>query len=420
MGYLSLLRVPYVVRLLLGSLVGRLPSAMAAVAIPLALRENGAGYAFVGVAAGAFAVAAAVGGPVLGRMVDRAGQTRVLLPAALAAAAGFAAVAVAPGNPYAVLAGAVLAGAATPPLEPCLRVLWPNLVGPELLGSAYALDAAAQELIFIGGPLVVAGAVALASPVAALWAGAALGVAGVLFVVTAPPSRDWRAPFRSTDWLGPLRSRALLLLLAGLTGAGVAIGTLNVLVVSYAEEHRVFGGAPALLALNALGAMIGALLYGTMRPAARPARRVPPLAAGLAGGYALLCLLPAPPLMACLMIVTGLFLAPLLTVTFALIGELAPRGTVTEAFAWLVTLITSGTALGSAAAGFVLEHASAPWAAACGAAGAAAGALLLFAGRRLLATGRDAATAGDVPETEDVPVAGDIPATEGAPENRNA
>ncbi|MEU9489525.1 MFS transporter [Streptomyces decoyicus] len=402
MSYASLLRGPHVTRLLVGTLVGRLPSAMAAVAIPLTLRRAGASYAFVGLAVGAFAIAAAVAGPLLGRLVDRVGQPRVLVPAAVLAGCGFLVIAAAPGHQATVLLGAVLAGAATPPLEPCLRALWPDVVEAGKLESAYALDSASQELVFVGGPLVVAGCVAVGSPVEALWAGALLGLAGVAVVATAPPTRAWRAPARVADWLGPLRSRGLVVLLISLTGVGVAIGTLNVVVVSYAEGHRLPGGAPALLALNALGALVGALLYGAVRrwPISPPLRALL-LATGLTAGYALLCLLPEPPLMACLMLLTGLFLAPVLTVSFVLVGELAPAGTVTEAFAWLVTLMTSGTALGSALVGSVLERVGLTWAAACGVLGLTVSVVILLAGQAQLVTdrGRDAAE----PTTSAVP-----------------
>ena len=394
MRYVSLVRSPHVARLLVGTLVGRLPSGMAAVAIPLVLREAGAPYGYVGMVVGAFAIASAVGGPLLGRLVDLAGQTRVLLPAALLAGCGFLVIAAAPGRQASlVIAGAVLAGVASPPLEPCLRALWPTVVPDEKLESAYALDSASQELIFVGGPLIVAGCVAVASPVTALWVAALLGLAGVLVVATAGPVRAWRAPARKADRLGPLRSRGLVVLLVSLTGVGVALGTLNVVVVAYAEEHRLPGGAPTLLALNAFGALVGGLAYGAVRHwSVPPARRALLLTLCLTPGYALLCLLPGPPSMAGLMVMTGLFLAPVLTVSFVLVGELAPAGTVTEAFAWLVTLMTSGMALGSAVAGLVLEHGGPRWASACGVLGLTVSVLMLLAGQSRLVVDRRAAT----------------------------
>ncbi|GHH88243.1 MFS transporter [Streptomyces sulfonofaciens] len=385
MPYLHILRSPFVTRLLLGSWVGRLPPAMAALAIPLALRDAGASYDFVGAAAGAFAIASAVGSPLLGRLVDRIGQTSVLAATAVLSGAGFAAIALAPGRHAIVLAGAVLAGAATPPIEPCLRALWPDLVPARNLESAYALDSSAQELIFVTGPLVVAACIAVASPTSVLWAEALLGVVGVLVVATAAPSRRWRAEARSTHWLGPLRSPGLAILLAGMIGMGFAIGTLNILAVHYAENRHIWGGSPTLLALNSAGALIGALVYGAMKWTLPAPRRALAFAAGLVVGYTLLILLPAPPYMVPLMLATGMFLAPLLTVAFTLVGELAPPGTTTEAFAWLVTLFATGTSLGSAATGAVLQGADEHWAASCGALGVATTLLIVLAGQRKLA-----------------------------------
>ncbi|GGK65270.1 MFS transporter [Sphaerisporangium melleum] len=384
MGYLDLLRGRHVLRLLVGTLVGRLPSAMAPLAIPLALRQSGATYTVIGLAVGTFAVAAAVGGPVLGRLVDRVGQVRILAPAAVLAGIGLIAIAVAPSSPAIVFTGAVLAGAATPPLEPCLRALWPDVVPPGRLESAYALDSASQELVFIGGPLLVGACLAFASPMGALWLAALVGGLGVLVVATAPPTRAWRAPARSADWLGPLTSPGLRVLLVSLTGVGVALGTLNVLVIAYAERQQVPGGAALMLALNAGGALIGGLGYGAIRWSSSPRRRLVLLTAGLACSYALLCLVPSPPYMAVVMVVTGLFLAPVLSASFVLVGDLAPAGTVTEAFAWLVTLMTVGVALGSTAVGAVLEQSTQSWAAACGVLGTAIGLLILLTGRHHL------------------------------------
>jgi MFS family permease len=381
----SVFRAPYFLRLLASSWLGRLPFAMAAIAIPLTLREVGAGYGFIGLTAGVFAIAAAIGSPVLGRLVDRVGQVTVLVPTAVLAGAGFAAIAIAPRVPAVVLAGAFVAGAATPPLEPCLRVLWPDIVGRDRVERAYAVDSAAQEMVFVAGPLVVAGCVAAFSPVAALWTQAVLGLAGVAIFAVAAPVRRWRAEARVSDWLGPLRSKGLVVLLGSLAGAGCALGVLTVLVVSYAERHSVPGGAPMLLALNAGGALVGALVYGMIRWRTQARARAVASAGGLLLGYGLLAIVPSPPYLAGLMLLTGLFLAPLLTATFTLIGHLAPRGTTTEAFAWLVTLFACGNSAGSAVVGVVLDRAGLHWAAACGAVGVAACLGTLVAGYRLLA-----------------------------------
>jgi len=383
--YRRVIHRPYVLRLLLGSFVGRIPVAMAAIAIPLALRDAGADYAFIGSVAGAYALSSAIGSPLIGRVVDRIGQPRVLVPTGLLSAIGFLLIAVAPEQRWSVLLGAVVAGAAMPPLEPCLRVLWPDLVRREELESAYAMDSAAQELIFIVGPLAVTASAALVAPIAALWVQIALTLGGVAVFVAADPPRRWRPEHDARrHWLGPLRHPGLAILLVAPAGVGYAIGTLNLLVIGYAERTPVPGGAPVLLALNATGALLGALAYGAFRWSMEPRRRILLLACGLAVSYSLLAIVPGLPLMVVLVVLTGVCLAPMLTVAFGLIGQLAPRGTTTEAFAWLVTLFTAGTSVGAAAVGPILDAGDLHLAGANAGLGAAGCLLLVVAGYRLM------------------------------------
>ncbi|GHF65305.1 MFS transporter [Kitasatospora xanthocidica] len=385
MGYLALLRAPHVTRLLLGTLLGRLPAGMTALVIALALREAGAPYGRIGLATAAYAIAAAVGGPVLGRIVDRTGQPRVLLASALVAGGGYALLALAPASPLAAPVGAAIAGLAMPPLEPCLRSLWPDVVEEEQLDTAYAFDSASQQILYVAGPLAVAGIAGLFSPVAALWVAAGLGLAGALIVATAAPAKAWRAPVRahSAGLLGPLRSPGLVLLLVGLAGGGWAVGAQNVLFIAYAEHHEggLPGGAGTLLALAALGGLLGALAYGAVKWRHTTATRTWVMALAMAASYLPLVALPGPYPMAALAFLSGVMLAPLLAAAFVLVAELAPTGTVTEAFAWLVTLFATGNSLGYAVSGNLAEDSLRP-VALCAAGGIALGGLLLFGARR--------------------------------------
>ncbi|MEV6206582.1 MFS transporter [Kitasatospora sp. NPDC051914] len=385
MGYLALLRAPHVTRLLLGTLLGRLPAGMTGLVIALALREAGAPYSRIGLATAAYAVAAAVGGPVLGRIVDRTGQPRVLLTTALVAGLGYALLALAPGSAVAAPAGAALAGLAMPPLEPCLRALWPSVVEEEQLDTAYAFDSASQQILYVAGPLAVAGIAAGFGPSTALWTAAALGLLGSLVVATAAPARAWRAPAReaSAGLLGPLRSPGLVLLLIGLAGAGWTVGAQSVLFIAYAEQHpgALPGGAGLMLALAALGGLLGALGYGAVRWRSTTATRTWVIALLMAASYLPLLALPGPYAMAGLALLSGIGLAPLLAAAFVLIAELAPTGTVTEAFAWLITLFATGNAAGYAVSGALVEG-SLFRVAVCAAAGIGVGGLLLFGCRR--------------------------------------
>ncbi len=387
MGYAALLRAPHVARLLLGTLLGRLPAGMTALVIALALREAGAPYSRIGLATAAYAIAAAVGGPVLGRLVDLTGQPRVLLASAALAGTGYALLALAPGSALAAPLGAAVAGLCMPPLEPCLRSLWPDVVEPEQLDTAYAFDSASQQVLYVAGPLAVAGIAGALSPTAALWTAAVLGLLGALVVAGSAPARAWQAPPRaaSAGLLGPLRSPGLVLLLLGLAGAGWTVGAQNVLFIAYAEQHPdgLPGGAGTLLALAALAGLLGALAYGTARWRAGTATRTWVLALGMAACYLPLLLLPGPWPMAALAFVSGLGLAPLLAAAFVLVAELAPTGTVTEAFAWLVTLFATGNAAGYAVSGALVDT-SLHAVTLCAVGGITLGGLLLLATRTRL------------------------------------
>ncbi|MFB8772700.1 MFS transporter [Streptomyces broussonetiae] len=387
-GYLEILRARHAARLLAGTLVGRLPNATAAIAIVLFIRAEGGSYSLAGGLAAVYGVANAVGQPLLGRLVDLRGQPRVQLPAALLSAAAMAVFAFTGtgllGLSYAAVAAA---GLFTPPLEGGLRALWPSVLRKEdQVHTAYAMDAVAQEVMFTVGPLLVTLCASLWSAQVALLVLNVLGVLGALSVVVSPPSRAWRSAPREAHWLGALRSRGLLVLLGAFLFVGVALGSITVAAVSYADDHGgdvVYGW---LMAGLGLGALLGGVVYGARRWAGAPERRLRVLVALLAVCYVPLTLLPGPVAMTALSALAGVFLAPAIACAFVIVDRHAPRGTVTEAFSWLVTTFTVGASVGTGLAGPVVEWGGALWGFAVpGVAGAVSLLVLVAAGRVLAA-----------------------------------
>ncbi|QES40627.1 MFS transporter [Streptomyces venezuelae] len=396
-GYAEILRTRYATRLLAGTLVGRLPNATAAIAIVLFIRAEGGTYSLAGALAAVYGVANAVGQPLLGRLVDLHGQPRVQLPAALLSALGMALFAFTGPDQLALAYGAVAAaGLFTPPLEGGLRALWPSVLGKEeQVHTAYAMDAIAQEVMFTVGPLLVTGCVALWSEQAALLVVNALGVLGALSVVVSQPSRAWRSAPREAHWLGALRSRGLLALLGAFLFIGMALGSITVAGVSYADGNggdAVYGWMMAALGL---GALVGGSVYGARQWSGVPERRLSVLVALLAVFYWPLTLTPGAVAMTALTALAGVFLAPALACAFIIVDRHAPRGTVTEAFSWLVTTFTVGASLGTAAAGPVVEWGGTAWGFAVpGLAGAAALVVLLATARVLVPAGESGVVAG--------------------------
>jgi MFS family permease len=369
-----------------------MPIGIGALAIVLFLREETGSYGRAGVVAGAFALGGALGAPAIGRLVDRFGQTRVLVPVALGHAAGLGALVALGllGAPLALLmATALVTGICIPPISAVLRPLLPGLVGddPELVTTAYALDAVLVELVFVSGPLLTAVATATLSPVAALVLGAVLVVAGTAAFAASEPSRGWRSERRAAGHgaLGALRSAGLRTLVVVTLPIGFCFGAMEVTLPAFAEDVANRAWAGTLIAIWSAGSALGGLWYGARAWRGGLAERYVRLAWLLPLGYLPLAAAPSMAAMVPLCVLAGVTIAPLLTAGNQLAGDIAPAGALTEAFTWPITALVTGLAVGNAAAGAVVE--AADWRAAflVAAAGASLGAVVALAGRRALA-----------------------------------
>ncbi|MET8855522.1 MFS transporter [Streptomyces sp. NPDC004579] len=377
MTYGDVLRVPHTARLLAATLLGRLPSGMAPLAILLATEGSGAAVS-AGLTA-LYLLANAAGGPLLGRLVDRHGQTVPLAAAAALSALALGAVAGGP-HPLAWTAAAVtVAGAAKPPLDAVLRALLGTALMPTARHrrTALTLDAACQELIYVVGPLLVAALALAASTSWALWATAVLGAAGTALVVTAPPSRSVTAQRRTPDWMGPLRSSRLRLLYLAMLEVGVPIGALTPLSTASAAELGAPWLAGALPAALSIGAFAGGLIYGARSWPGTTGQHLFVLAAVSAAAWLPIALADHPSTALAAVVLPGLVMAPLLGTGFMAVGSLAPRGTATEAQALLVAALDVGCAAGTACAGLAPTTVLLP-------ATAASAVLVLAAGHRRL------------------------------------
>jgi MFS family permease len=405
--YLAILRTPQVPRLLVGEVIGRMPIGMAGLAIVLLVRESGGSYGTAGLIAGAYAAALGLTQPLLGRLVDRVGQTRVLLAGAAASAlafVGLAAAAEAGADPL-LPPLAALAGASIPPVAACLRALWSDLLGHDDadLQSAFSVEAVVQELIFVTGPPLVALLAALASPAVAMLGIAVLLLAGVGTFATAPASRAWRGGRRAAGWAGPLRSPGIRAVLASNVVLAAAFGAVEVAVPATAEELGSRALAGPLLALWAVGSMAGGLLLGGRASGRPPERRLVWLLGLVAAGIAVLALVSGRLQLGAAMVAAGIGIAPAIACLYMLVNRLAPAGTVTEAFTWVSSAFGTGIAAGNAIGGALVQRAGTDATFLLAASAVAAAALLAWLRRRRLVT---AAPPGMRPAPEELGRAG--------------
>jgi MFS family permease len=356
--YRRLLSLPSVRVPLLATAVGRLPIAGLSLATLLLVRSETGSFAVAGAVEACIAIATAASLPIQGRLVDRFGQTRILVPVASLnplALAGLVIAAKAGAAPVVLAVLGAVCGAAVPAVSACMRTLWASLVGDShLRQSAFALDAVLLETSFIVGPLMTALIVSAASPTAAVLVNGGLTVAGSYLFASSRASRAWRGEVRESGWAGPLESSPVLRLIVVELPVGAAIGAMEVATIAFCTQHDAQALAGALIAVQALASMAGGLWYGSRRHRTTAAERYPGLVFCIAAGFAPLLLMSSIPSAFPLMLLSGFAFAPAGAVVYSLIDELAPSGTATETSTWTSTAIVSGVAAGNAIAGAVV------------------------------------------------------------------
>lgn len=386
--YRAVLTAPGCLRLLSTALLGRLPQGMSALAVLLLVRDTTHSYAAAGVAVGANALAAAAAAPVLGRMVDRVGRRWVVGPAALLQGAMYVLLAVAAdahADALVLIVCSAFAGALTPPIAPVVRTLLRDLFEePSVRETAYALEAIAQETIWVVGPLLVTVIITTFSPKAAVLTLSVIGVLGTLLFLRSPlldaiPEHKHEHRHAGSA-LGSVELRWLLL---PVTLMGVGLGAVEVGIPALALHNGSQAASGYLLALWSLGSMAGGIRYSTTH------WRAP-----LGSRYCMLLFLDCAvtiPLLgansiaaaAVASFIAGLAVAPVFSCQYLLVGQVVLPGTEHEAFSWLLSGLIGGLAAGSALGGVVIGALGvrAPFVIGCVAAALAAASATRFRGR---------------------------------------
>jgi MFS family permease len=371
--YATLLERPELRRTIIASVIGRLPIGILGLAILLATQAASGSFGHAGAVAACYLAGLATMAPVLGRVIDRAGPSRILLACAFLFPATLVALVVAlhfSAPVWTSFALAALAGATFPPITVCLRTfLRQRLVEDAQLATAYSLESVLIEVIFIVGPMLVALFVAYLSASAAVLFAAACGSAGTLLFRRSPVLAHWRIEKRHAASLsGPLSVRGFVPLLAVILAYSGAFGLLEIGVTAFAAE----AGRPALagliLGLMSVGSAFGGLAYGSRNWRLHLPQQFALMLLLMGTGIAMLALIGNAIVFVALGVAAGVVMAPALIIQSMLVAKIAPPHYATEAFTWSTSCLLTGVGLGLAAGGMLLESASS--AAVFGAAGA--------------------------------------------------
>lgn len=360
--YGRLLQLPQVRQLVVSSVIGRIPVGLSTLALVLFLQGRADSLADAGLAAACYVLGLAAMAPVIGRAVDRAGPRRVLLaciglhPTALV---GLTAIAFAEAHRGWVFAAALVSGASMPPITVCVRALYPRLVtDASLQRTAYSLDSAIIEAIFILGPMLAAAFAAAGAEVGALWLSAACALGGGLLFVDAEPVRAWAPRTTGLPPAGksPLRDGRLRGLLAAAALFAFAFGAFEIGVVGFATRRGVPAAAGLILALASVGSVLGVLAYGGRSWSLDAGRQFLVLLTLMAAGLAALAPIQNVALFAVAVILAAAPMAPVIAANSVLILRVAPKERVAEAFTWASTALLAGISAGTAAGGTLVER----------------------------------------------------------------
>ncbi|MEU9440819.1 MFS transporter [Streptomyces sp. NPDC048304] len=359
-NYRTLLRTSGAAAFFLPAAVGRLGIAMTGIGIVWLVHARTGSYAAAGLVTGGFAVADAVAGPQLGRLVDRFGQTRVL-PCALAAHAGAVVLLLAGAVPD--LVAGVLVGATLPQLGALSAARWSALLSGEraaALPTAFALEALANGVSYLAGPALVGVLGAAGRPGAGVLLAAALVVGGGLALAaqrrTVPPltgRTEHRHAGRALLQPAFLRQVALGLAL------GVFFGAMQVSVTAYAVGRGTPDAAAPLYAASNCTNLFGSWAYGAWRHGGSPRRHQAAAAACLTLASLPLTFLDAPLAVGASLALTGLVVPVLLILASVLTESSVPRAVLTQAFTWGNSASAAGSAGAAAVAGRVVDTAGA-------------------------------------------------------------
>lgn len=360
--YARLLRIPEVRQLIASSVVGRIPVGLSTLALVLFLQGRADSLADASIAAACYVLGLATMAPLIGRAVDRAGPRRVLLacltvhPTTLVA---LTAIALAGASRGWVFAAALLAGASMPPITVCVRALYPRLVTDAALQrTAYSLDSAIIEAIFILGPLLAAGFAAAGAEAAALWLSAACALFGGWLFLGAAPVRAWRPKPSGVPPAGksPLSNGYLCCVLAAAALFAFAFGAFEIGVVGFATRSGVPAAAGVILALASVGSVLGVLAYGGRSWSLDAGRQFLVLLVLMAGGLVALAPISSLPLFAAAVVLAAAPMAPVIAANSVLVVQVAPNERIAEAFTWASTALLAGISAGTAAGGILVER----------------------------------------------------------------
>ena len=358
--YREIFRAPGAKGFSAAAFFARLPLAMAPIGIVAMLSQTRGEYWLAGAVSATFALTNAFVSPQISRLVDRLGQSAVVVPSTIVSVLSFIILVVAAnqGWPAWTLFASAFFAAVMPSIPALVRARWTEIFRdrPEL-NTAFAFESAADELVYITGASFSVGLAVSLFPEAGMIASTiflAIGSAAFLMQRSTEPkvrAIDAEAPQHSAIWQRPVQIITLALIFVGATFA-----TAEVSAVAITKQLGEPSAASIVIGVYALGSFIVGLIIGALNLKMPLQRQLLVAATVLAiTSLPLLVASSSVALLAFAVFLSGVAISPTFITAFGLIERRVPEAMLTEGVTWVMTGIGIGMALGAFVSGWVVD-----------------------------------------------------------------
>lgn len=397
--YARMFALPGAKAFCISAAIARLPMSMMSLGIVLALNHLYNNWTIAGSMSAAYILAVAAVTPVYARLYDRFGQRKVgtiILPIQIVIMLAFVLCALMRVPIPLLFVLAIIVGATQFSFGALVRTRWTYLLertdNLDLLNTAYALESAIDEIVFIFGPILAATLATSVHPVSQLFVPTiACAVGGTIFFSlkqTEPPvlrvvethavASDDDALRAARGELAVENSRAKraglaknarkqtrnVLLYAGILPLmltficfNMSFTTFDVSITAAMEHDHLDQFLGLQLAMIAVGSCIGALHFGSREHRGSHWRRMVVCLFILTVGFACMRLTMSNYfVLGAVELLAGLVVSPLFATGNLIVRNTVPEQSLTEGLSWLTTAGQIGSSLGSLLGGVVLDH----------------------------------------------------------------
>ena len=306
-------------------------------------------YAIAGITVGAATLGISVAGPALSRWMAIVGIRTILGTTSFLNVIAVISMAFVPPEPLWLVLLGLMIGLTQPPIQTAARTIYPGITPKKLLGRLFSLDATAQEIIWVVGPVVITLIAAQFGNLPILITIAVIQATGSIWFIANKEVGSTKIP-RTTDAYGKVLKNRIVSIMTfmGLLFIGSFAG-LEVGAVAIFEEAI----AGLLIAVFSIGSVLGGVFIGGR---ANSKYALSWLIALVLLGFSMMLVFPYNPYWVGLsLFIAGIGVAPTLGIMALTISGGTKSSEIAEAYGWQTTGQLVGISIGSALAGIAVD-----------------------------------------------------------------